>query len=990
MADSILYEMLGNSSSVVTAIDAIIASIGNLTDKLDQFASTASNLTALDDAIANVGTTSTATQEQIDGLQSVIASLNATIEEDNTIISSLRESNENLDAQLQALTGEFESTASASNFFADSISALQTAASEVSSTISELAQGALGGIQSAFSSVGDGLTGIIGGIHGGIKSFMDFGQQIGFTIFGFQQMGQMAGMLTNALLGPAETAETTQLSFETLLHSTKAARQEMVDLNNFAAKTPMQTQWVDDAAAKLLAFQFQTKDVIPDITAIGDSLSALGKLSAPSLNAIVDIFGKIKAEGKLSGGVMQELSRWGIPAWQALSEAMGKPIPVLQKMVSAGLIPADKAISALRDGMEHTFGGGMAKQANTFTGLLSTIKSNIQIALAAFGGPLLKQAEDGMSHLSDILASQSFQDFASHVGQSIGNIFSDIGTVVSHIVNPAVHALGDLFHTLGPLVTTATAPLRDGTLAVVFNAFHDFGNTLKELVAPAFSTINNTLSSSGLLSHLQDFAVSIRHGLTDALTNVPDLLNNLGNALKTIAPYVEHIASLFGSELMREFKALGEDARDFGDWVMSSVLPAIQQVLPQFEDLGKTIASTVFPALIQLRGVAFDLVNNVLRAFAPVVGSIIPPLIQLTGFIAGGLSSAIKFLTPYVLQAAQAIGQFASDIAERVAPIIQKWFKQMSDALDAFEQIWNAVWPTIAPVAEMFFNQLVGTAEQFFAVLTGIVKVGLDLLDLNFKQAWQDIQDSSSQYMDGTKTVIGTKVDNMTQEVSSKMHTMDSSVKGSMSDMSSAGVSSIQTFSDSGAALFEKLKSQGMAAMHGLDQDTIAMVNNLSAYLDKAAAKYAQTQDNAAAAAAAKSTGSSNIANKNFGGYATGTDYAVPGWHWVGEQGKELMFFNGGEQVISHPVLDKLGMLTPPSLSSSTAIGGNMNDQVASLLGAILTELRNQKAQSTANNINMNNTINAPNITNAQQMFNLFEKLGGFGYESLLRSGSGL
>lgn len=35
-----------------------------------------------------------------------------------------------------------------------------------------------------------------------------------------------------------------------------------------------------------------------------------------------------------------------------------------------------------------------------------------------------------------------------------------------------------------------------------------------------------------------------------------------------------------------------------------------------------------------------------------------------------------------------------------------------------------------------------------------------------------------------------------------------------------------------------------------------------------------------------------------FGGHASGTDNAPPGWAWVGEEGPELMRFHGGEQVI--------------------------------------------------------------------------------------------
>ena len=36
------------------------------------------------------------------------------------------------------------------------------------------------------------------------------------------------------------------------------------------------------------------------------------------------------------------------------------------------------------------------------------------------------------------------------------------------------------------------------------------------------------------------------------------------------------------------------------------------------------------------------------------------------------------------------------------------------------------------------------------------------------------------------------------------------------------------------------------------------------------------------------------------GGYARGTDFAAPGLHWVGEEGRELVDFSGGERVIPH------------------------------------------------------------------------------------------
>lgn len=53
-------------------------------------------------------------------------------------------------------------------------------------------------------------------------------------------------------------------------------------------------------------------------------------------------------------------------------------------------------------------------------------------------------------------------------------------------------------------------------------------------------------------------------------------------------------------------------------------------------------------------------------------------------------------------------------------------------------------------------------------------------------------------------------------------------------------------------------------------------------------------------------------------GYATGTTNASPGWAWVGENGPELMRFNGGEQVIPNHNLNSFG-------ARSSSVSGNMN-----------------------------------------------------------------
>lgn len=69
---------------------------------------------------------------------------------------------------------------------------------------------------------------------------------------------------------------------------------------------------------------------------------------------------------------------------------------------------------------------------------------------------------------------------------------------------------------------------------------------------------------------------------------------------------------------------------------------------------------------------------------------------------------------------------------------------------------------------------------------------------------------------------------------------------------------------------------------------------------------------------------SAYAANSNRG-YATGTESAQPGWAMVGENGPELMFFNGGEKVLNAAQTSALQAESEPAVSAKLApAGGSM------------------------------------------------------------------
>lgn len=606
----------------------------------------------------------------------------------------------------------------------------------------DTAQNSSGGILSSFMNAGKGLS--------------SFVQSAGATIFGFKQMASTALDLGQALLSPAETAENTQLSFETLLHSTSAAKKEMEDLNNFAAKTPMQTGWIDEAAAKMLAFGMSQKDVIPDITAIGDSLSGLGKLSETSLNSIVDIFGKIQAQGKITGGDMMQLSTWGIPAWQALSEAMHKPIPVLQDMVSKGLIPAKDALPALRTGMENTFGGGMAKQANTFTGLMSTLASNWQIAMAAIGGPALKLAEQGLGQLGNLIASPAFATFATGVGQKIADVFSQIGGFVSSKVVPAFQQFGPLLGQIGDYINGDDF---QGFIADV----QTIGNQVGVILVGAFQSISPYLPS--FRDVMNAIGGVISGVVVPALDNIAFPLGNFLMWMQQAGPWQDVIkAGLIGIGVAFAAIQIGTFVAGLpallaglGAWAVAQwgVAAGVIATAAPFLLLGAVIAAVVAGIILAVQHwsqiVAF--LSGVWGSFSSWFMGILKAIGSFFAGIWKGITDAFNTAVSFIVGVAKAGFQFLLNLI--FGPIISianlfvwlyqhnTYFKDMIDAIVGFVQdgitwLQNA-WSMIVGFIAVQWQRLVNGASEIWSKVTATIQAYVSLVQVYVTSIWNFI-----------------------------------------------------------------------------------------------------------------------------------------------------------------------------------------------------------------------------------------------------------
>ena len=233
-----------------------------------------------------------------------------------------------------------------------------------------------------------------------------------------------------AAVHSAAQMDQTRKAFNTLLKDGQLARDFLAELEQFAATTPFELPGLLDSSKKLLAFGFTAQQVIPILTAVGDSAAALG-MGEEGISRLTLAIGQMQAKGKVSAEEMLQLAEAGVPAWEMLANSMGVSIPEAMKAAERGTITSAQGIQAIVTGMNSKFGGMMKEQSQTINGMLSNIQDSVGQTMTAIGDDIV-DAFDLKSVLK--VAQDDIGDFASKV-KSMG-----LGDAIRDTIPPAVGA----------------------------------------------------------------------------------------------------------------------------------------------------------------------------------------------------------------------------------------------------------------------------------------------------------------------------------------------------------------------------------------------------------------------------------------------------------------------------------------------------------------------------------------------------------------------
>ncbi|AGO49136.1 tail length tape measure protein [Cellulophaga phage phi39:1] len=394
-------------------------------------------------------------------------------------------------------------------------------------------------------------------------------------------------------LKTAADLETLETSLEVMTGSAEAGKKALADLSEFTATTPFQLEDVGNSAKQLLAFGFTVDQVKEKLFSIGDIAAGSGN----GLGDISKIFGQISAAGKLTGERFNQLQERAVPIGSAIAKSMGVAESSVKDLISSGKVSFkdfETAFTSLSTS-GGLFEGAMKKQSETIAGLFSTLKDNVQLALAEIGRSI-SDSVDLKSIVSGL--TSAIRDAVKWFGTLSDSTkkFIVIMAGVAAAVGPLLALAGTILPAIGTGLALLTGPigLVVAGLAAIGVVIYKYWDPIKATLIDIANYFIDLYNESTIFRLAVE---AIKTTFTNVFTVGKFVFNSLWNLISKVAENVKNsfvnIGGIIKAVLTGNFKAIpGLLAKNFTEGA-AGFKDFISSIQKDFEDLKLDIAANI-------------------------------------------------------------------------------------------------------------------------------------------------------------------------------------------------------------------------------------------------------------------------------------------------------------------------------------------------------------------------------------------------------------
>lgn len=216
-------------------------------------------------------------------------------------------------------------------------------------------------------------------LEGAMSSFSALAAQAGIALAG---LGAGLAFLGRNIIQRSAEFEVFRNKLVTVLHSTTIAEQTMARAVKFAAVTPFDVAGIVDATTTLEVYGQRSKEILPLVAnlaaGMGKDIRETGLVVAKALSGSLDGFRSLRNQFGITTAKLHEF---------------GTQIDSQGRLMIRTADQLDRVRKAFRQIVELNFGTAIARQIETFTGIMSNAEDAVTRLSVLFGNALLPTAK---------------------------------------------------------------------------------------------------------------------------------------------------------------------------------------------------------------------------------------------------------------------------------------------------------------------------------------------------------------------------------------------------------------------------------------------------------------------------------------------------------------------------------------------------------------------------------------------------------------------
>jgi tape measure domain-containing protein len=453
------------------------------------------------------------------------------------------------------------------------------------------------GLMKTGSALRDFLVGSASSFIGNTLSTLVMGlQSSASTALNAYKNYEMLGMSLKALSAREMVAAGQFKSIDMAQDSAGKKSQELIKwMEQLAIKSPFSVDDISGAFRLGNALGFtssQAQRLIKDTVDWGSATGGTGD----NIQSVVRALGQMNATGHVTLEDLNQLTDAGLGARDILRKEFAPEIlkskKSLEDLISAGVLPADRAITAMAGSMEKDFGGAADKAGDSMTGLLNSMGDLKNSALRELFTTTFQAIQVPLTKLVTFLQSDSTISAIRQFGKMIGQ---GIGDMLNWIANTAVPYAIKAFQEFGPKVLDALA-----FLAAIASSAYEWGYNIGQM---------------------------FQQGLADTINSLVEIISWIGD---TISYWMEpHSPPKF----LPEFDLWGK--KTFETWIGGAKMVNIEANVMEF---GRRVTKSLDPQTMTLKDIGQESINTYLRGWSEGDFSLMD---TIKGQVAGALQALV-------------------------------------------------------------------------------------------------------------------------------------------------------------------------------------------------------------------------------------------------------------------------------------------------------------------------------------------------------------